>query len=169
MRIAGIDFDTKDVHVVLLDETGNGAELVTFNLELAGVAAYHEKARRMRELLPSRGHWRDRANVRHIFLEEPLSATFRGGIPLAVIRGAILAVLPRDEDVRVTLIRPADWRKWSLGGGFPGQGNAPKEKVAAWAKAEWTGRPPHVDQNGFDAYCIARAGRAILEHAGRPA
>lgn len=168
MRVAGIDIDTHNVHVALLDENGLDADYLRFGLELTGVAAYHEKARRMRELLPPRGHWRDRANVSLIAIEEPIGNTFRGVVPQAVIRGAVLACLPRDEDVRVVLIRPADWRKWSLGGGFPGKGNANKEAVAEWARGEWRNRPAGVDQNALDAYCIARAARALRDH-GRPA
>lgn len=160
---AGIDIDVHAVHVVLLDETTDDAAYHRFAIAI-GPGGYHEKARRMRETLPARGAWRD-MGVTAIAIEEPLSAAFRSAVPLAVVRGAVLSCLPLQQDVPVAMLKPHDWKKWSLGGGFPGNGNAKKDEIAAWTKGRWVGRTTG-DQNALDAFAIAWAARAIKRNAG---
>lgn len=158
--IAGIDTDTKAIHLVTLDPDTDDADYHRYRLDV-GPPGYHEKARRLPLLLPVRGAWRD-AGVSLIAIEEPFGDVFRGVVPLAVIRGALLASLPRDEQCRVVMIPPHEWKKWSLGGGFPGKGNARKDEVAEWVKATWTNRPAEgLDHNACDAYAVAYAARAL--------
>lgn len=169
--VAGIDIDVQAVHVVWLDEDSDRAVYRAYRLDL-GPGNYHAKARRVPAAVPRRSAWRDRGVV-CIGIEEPMTPPkvgFRSAVPQAVIRGALLAALPRDEDVPVVLVRPAEWKKWSLGGGFPGKGNAGKPEVEVWARRAWVDCPPGVSQDALDAFCVAWALRALRrDNAGREA
>lgn len=162
MKFAGVDISTASIDIVLLDETTDEADYHRFALKI-GPGDYHESARRIPQILPARGAWRD-MGVILIAIELPMTAHGHGGfqaaVPQAVIRGALLACLPKHDDVPVALMPAHLWKKWSLGGGFPGQGQAKKPAVAAWVKHRWPNRTT-ADQNALDAYCIAYAARAI--------
>lgn len=162
MTFAGIDFDTEAIHVVRLDLETDDARYDQIRINV-GPGGYNERARRIPDLLPARAAWRD-SGVALIALEEPKGPSFRGSIPLAVIRGALLAALPRQHQTKVLLIPTQEWKKWSLGGGFPGKGNADKDAVAAWARDTWPNRTPDCGQDAFDAYAIAWAARALCDH-----
>jgi hypothetical protein len=162
MTFAGIDIDTNSIHVVRLELDSDEARYDRVRLDV-GPGDYHQRARRLRDLMPTRGAWKDDGVVT-IAYEDPRSAAFKAAVPLAVVRGALLACLPRD--VPVVPLTPQDWKKWTLGGGFPGQGNATKDDVAAWVRDHWPNRPPAADQNALDAYAIAWAARAMCDHHG---
>lgn len=172
MTFAGLDLDTHNVHVVLLDETTDDATYRRFPIDI-GPGDYHARARRMSDLLPTRSAWRDELGVMLIAVEEPRTphtrpggagGGFKAAIPQAVIRGAVLACLPREHDVPLLLMPPQEWKKWSLGGGFPGQGNAKKDAVAQWVKGRWPNRTTS-DQNALDAYAIAFGARSLCQDA----
>lgn len=157
--IAGVDFDTHAIHVVVLDEDTGSAVYHRFAIDV-GPGDYHERARRVPLCLPVRGAWKDNG-VRLVAVEKPASSHFRAAVALGVIRGALLASLPREDQVPLVMIPVHDWKKWSVGGGFPGMGNCDKPQVALWAKSKWSDRPPDAGQDAFDAYAIAWAARAL--------
>lgn len=166
MKFVGIDVSTSSIDVVFLDENTDDADFHRFALKI-GPGDYHESARRIPQILPARGAWRDMGAVL-IAIELPMTAPGHGGfqaaVPQAVIRGALLACLPKHDDVPVALMPAHLWKKWSLGGGFPGKGQAKKPEIAEWAKATWTNRSTS-DQNLLDAFCIAYAARRLHSHA----
>lgn len=161
---AGIDVSSTAVDVVLLDLQTDAA---TWHRRPLGKGRRGEDAfdrvRTMRDVLPARTGWKA-ANVALIAIERPVGNTLRGGIPLAWAYGALLACLPTDPALPVIALEPWTWKKWSLGGGFPGHGNAKKDAVAAWARREWPNPPASVPQDALDAYAIARAARALCDH-----
>lgn len=165
MTIAGCDFDVHAIHVVRLELDSDDARYDRIRLDV-GPGNYIERARRMRDLLPNRAAWNDQG-VALIAIEEPKGQYFKGSIPLAVILGALLACLPRQETTPVLMVPTQEWKKWSVGGGFPGHGNAKKEEVARWALERWPnvlGQAAAGNQNALDAYCIASAARALSAH-----
>lgn len=168
--IAGIDVSTTAIDVVRLeldtdDATWNRIPLATGR---RGEDAF-TRIRRIRDLIPARAAWKP-AGVALIAIERPMSPqenVARGGIPLAWAYGAMLACLP--TDVGVIPLEPYTWKKWSLGRGFPGQGNARKDAIATWARRNWPNLPRGVTQDGLDAYCIAYAARALCkQHSALP-
>lgn len=161
---AGIDLSTEAVDVVLLDTDSDDAVHNQYRLD-TGPGGYLERVRRVREILPARGRWRD-SGVVLIAIEKPMSSSFKGAVPLATVLGAVLANLPRDLDVMP--LEPSEWKKWSVGGGFPGHGNAKKDAVADWARLRWHNRPVRASQNAYDAYAVAYAARALCDHHGNP-
>lgn len=161
MNYAGIDVSTLAIDVVLLDAETAAARHQSFPLN-NGPGDYLARARRVPELLPVRTAWKD-TGVCAIGVEKPMSSDFKAAVPLSVVLGAVLAVLPRDHQVPLFLFEPHLWKKWSLGGGFPGKGNAKKDEVRSWAVETWSDRPAGADQNAFDAYAIAWACRALHE------
>lgn len=164
MTYAGIDYDTHAIHVVRLELDSDEARYDKVRLDV-GPGDYMQRVRRMRDLLPARGAWAD-DGVCLIAIEQPKGPFFKGSIPLAVVLGGLLTCLPRDDKPPVLMIETQEWKKWSLGGGFPGQGNAAKPDVAHWARRNWENVPPHADQNALDAFCVAWAARAMSENAG---
>lgn len=168
MTVAGIDLDSNGIHVVRLNLDDDHAAYNRIRVDnVAG--DYHARARRLRDQLPARGAWNDRGVIA-IGIEEPKTKPGYGGlqsaVPQAVMRGALLACLPADIDL--VLLPPYEWKRWSLGGGERGQGNADKAAVRAWALARWPNPPEHVTQDAFDAYAIAWATRRRLpDHADR--
>lgn len=167
MVFAGIDFDTAAIHVVRLELDSDHARYDRIRLDV-GPGDYNERARRIPDLIPARDAWRD-SGVALIALEDPKGQTFRGSIPLAVIRGALLAALPRQHQTPLLLVPTQEWKKWSLGAGKPGKGNAAKELVAGWARRNWPDLPDNADQNAYDGYAIAYAARAICaQHIDAP-
>lgn len=144
MSYAGIDFDTHAVHLVLRPEDGRPATYTRY--ALAGVEAW-QRARAVRDAMPSRGWWRDEGVVA-VGLEEPFG--YGGsGAKLVRVQGAILACLP--PELIVHLIPPGVWRTLV---GLPG--NASKAEVARYvAHTNWP-------QDACDAFCLALAAEALL-------
>lgn len=152
MTIAGCDFSSKAVDIVLLDEDTDAA--VWHRFELHGQDAF-DRARSVRAAMPARGWWEDQG-VLAVGIEQP-----RGRfalVDLGRIQGAVLACLP--TSLLVQPWNPAQWRKQV---GLPG--NAPKLSVAGWAIARWTNAPgPYaLEQDSCDAFCIALATRMVVE------
>ena len=157
--IAGIDLDSNGVHIVRLSLDDNTA---TYNrIRVNNVKGdVHERARRLRDLMPAPGAWKDHGIIRFA-IELPMTAPGHGGfqsaVPQAVLRGALLACLP--TDIPVDILTAHEWKKWSLGDGTPGQGNAKKPAIREWAERHWPNVPEHVTQDAYDAYCVAWASR----------
>jgi hypothetical protein len=151
--IAGIDYSTRAVDVVLLDEDTDAATWHRFELE--GADAF-DRARAVRLAMFTRPFdWDD---VLAVGIEDPRG--YNAG-SLYRVQGAILSSLPRHTLVHPLI--PSQWRKTV---GLPG--NASKTAVKAFAAmtldvAGWSRfRQPAV-QDFYDAYCIALATRTLLE------
>jgi hypothetical protein len=152
--IAGIDYSTRAVDVVLLDEDTDAATWHRFELE--GADAF-DRARSLRRSFACIGSsfWDD---VLAVGIEDPRGY---GAGSLYRIQGAILACLPGRTLVHPLI--PSQWRKTV---GLPG--NASKSIVAEWVN--WKrflamGDESVVDwpQDACDAFCIALATRTLLE------
>ena len=160
MVIAGIDLDSNSVHIVRLNLDDNTAAYNRIRVNNVK-GDYHERARRLRDLMPARGAWKDHGVIR-FSIEEPMTAPGHGGfqsaVPQAVLRGALLACLP--TGIPVELVKAHEWKRQSLGGGSPGHGNAKKPEIREWAEAHWANPPDHFTQDAADAFCIAWAARA---------
>jgi hypothetical protein len=150
--IAGIDYSTHAVDVVLLDEDTDAASWHRF--ELAGMDAW-ERTRDVRHSLHARASGLDWDNVVAVGIEDPRG--FNAGA-LYRVQGAILACLPTRVLVQPWI--PGQWRKAV---GLPG--NASKDAVAEWAT--WKGglgaKAVFWPQDACDAYCIALATRSVLQ------
>jgi hypothetical protein len=149
--IAGIDYSTRAVDVVLLDEDSDAATWHRF--ELDGADAF-DRARDVYAAMPAwTGELWD--SVLAAGIEEPRG--FNAGA-LYRIQGAILQCLP--STLLVHPLIPSQWRKTV---GLPG--NASKDDVAEWAT--WKGglgaKAVFWPQDACDAYCIALATRTLLE------
>lgn len=159
--VAGIDFSTRAVDIVFLDE--NNVEPPTwYRYELSGANAF-DRARQAK-LLPA--VWND---VLAVGIEDPRG---HNAGALYRVQGAILARIPGSVLVQPWI--PSQWRKAV---GLPG--NASKADVAARAMAlhkdaeyahhmqwrDWQScelhnefyTPPDWSQDAFDAFCIALA------------
>jgi hypothetical protein len=155
--IAGIDYSTRAVDVVLLDEDSDAATWHRFELEGADAfdrtRSVREAMRRQHQYLAS--VWDD---VLAVGIEDPRG--YNAGA-LYRIQGAILATIPQ-----ATLVHPLIPSQWRKTVGLPG--NASKTIVAEWANCQRflaTGNEFVVDwpQDACDAYCIALATRTLLE------
>lgn len=152
MTVAGIDFSSRFVDIVLLDEDTDAATWHRF--ELTGADAF-ERARDVRNgMIGISPIWDD---VIAIGIEDPRGY---GAGSLYRVQGAILARLPRRTLVQPWI--PSAWRKTV---GLPG--NAPKSQVEAFATIH-RGVEPFSDhefwpQDACDAYCIALATRSLIE------
>lgn len=149
---AGIDFDTKAVHVVLLPDDGP-ARYLPFVMD--GQGAF-ERTRAIRDVMPARGWWADEGVIA-CGIEEPMG---RGSVvqKLNVVQGAILSCLPRY--LLVNPMRPSVWR---VAVGLPG--NASKEDVAGFTNNYKPWPPDRQDwpQDACDAYCMALAVQKLTE------
>lgn len=156
-RFAGIDYDTKRIDVVLVDE--DGAPLEHRRYPLTGPFLEHEdafeRARRIRDVLPARSSWADEG-VEVVAVEQPYSDTFRASAGLQRVQGGILACLPSPLDRSVTVARftPAEWRRAN---GLPAGGKRNALKAATRAYAISRGCSSSWPQDAFDAFCVALA------------
>jgi hypothetical protein len=143
--IAGIDYSTRAVDIVLLDEDTDAATWHRFELE--GADAF-DRARAVRMAMFTRPF--DWDEVVAVGIEDPRG--YNAG-SLYRVQGAILSSLPRHTLVHPLI--PSSWRKTV---GLPG--NASKAEVMAWMmnsdRYDWP-------QDACDAYCIALATRTLLE------
>jgi hypothetical protein len=156
--IAGIDFSTKAVDVVLLDEDSDVATWHRF--PLAGQDGF-ERSRDVRASMPPSSFWDD---VLAVGIEDPRGY---GAGSLYRVQGAILSRIPEGRLVQPWI--PSAWRKTV---GLPG--NCPKPVIRSYVartiavghddlpnnmpilNGEWT-------QDACDAYCIALATRTLLQ------
>ena len=150
--IAGLDYSTRAVDVVLLDEDSDRAEWHRF--ELSGSDAF-ERARSVRKEMPTAysSFW-DIRGVLAVGIEDPRG--YNAGA-LYRVQGAILACLPP-----MTLVQPWIPSAWRKQVGLPG--NASKDAVMALVYQPRDDQPPHGwPQDACDAYCIALATRSVLQ------
>lgn len=162
--IAGIDFSTKAIDIVLLDDDTDAATWHRF--ELTGQDAF-ERARDVARAMPgpTNAFW---DSVVAIGIEDPRGY---GAGSLYRVQGAILAKLPGRTLVHPLI--PSSWRKTV---GLPG--NASKGHVAQFANGKrlieasypvttgrllYPGKFRDWPQDACDAYCIALATRSLIE------
>jgi hypothetical protein len=157
--IAGIDYSTRAVDVVLLDEDTDAATWHRFPLE--GKDAFDRARNVHNALAAAEGFYITRASafwddVLAVGIEDPRGY---GAGSLYRVQGAILSCIP--APVLVHPLIPSQWRKTV---GLPG--NAPKHIIHDYAR----NRMYNVDgvervypQDAMDAYCIALATRTLLE------
>jgi len=149
--IAGIDFSTWHIDVVLLDEDTDHADWHRFTLANTGDA--FDRARTVRLAMPGRSWWDDHG-VLAVGIEQPFG---RGSsvTPLYRVQGAVLACLPP-----LTLVHPWAPSSWRKAVGLPG--NCPKDAVAAFVHDSAT-ETLQWSQDACDALCVALATREALE------
>ena len=161
--IAGFDYDSNGVFGVLVDED-NGGWLGQMQADLAcGPGDAVARARRVRDLMPSRDGWAD-AGVIAIGVESTFSRDFRATAALARVQGAILACLPRDVPIHLLTAngrRKPGWKIQTIG-----TTTASKLEVRGWALDH--GAPDGLPQDFYDAFCIARATRRLAADQGGP-
>jgi hypothetical protein len=154
VTIAGIDFSSRAVDIVLLDEESDAASWHRFELDfLPGQDAF-DRTRNVVAVVPRGSFWDD---VLAVGIEEPRGY---GAGSLYRIQGAILACIPVLKLVQPWI--PSAWRK-----AITLKGNATKDDVATYARRDWPGDhplPERIDwpQDACDAYCIALATRTML-------
>lgn len=154
MTVAGIDFSSRAVHVVLLEDDTDQAALRVF--ELAGATPF-ERARSLRRIFPTRGFWEDNG-VYLVGIEDPHSRANHTAKALGLAAGAIAALLPNALTVIQTA--PSEWHRI-----FTGQATATKGLVEQHARELWSDAPAGADDNTWDAYGIAYAVRTLNEQA----
>jgi Holliday junction resolvasome RuvABC endonuclease subunit len=145
--IAGLDFSTKSVDCVLLSEDADEARWFRRRIEAASAL---EAARKVRDVLPARGAWRDEGVVA-VGIERPF------GHPATVtalmrVQGAILSCIA--PEIPVYEIAPSSWMKR-----FGGKGDATKSEIRERATPFFADPPRQQDL--YDACGIAAAARQI--------
>ena len=159
MKVAGIDFSTHDVDIVLIPLEGTSVEWHRF--ELTGQDAF-DRTRMVAAVIPRRNaaFWDD---VLAIGIEEP-TGMFKPGLGYRV-QGAILSCLPPGRVVKPW--PPSSWRK---GAGLSGRASkadvyefTAKQHRPSWVKVN-AGLFGHSNstqlvwpQDACDAFCIAFA------------
>jgi len=140
---AGIDYDTRAVHVVLLDADGAPSY---YRFDLCSTGDAFDRTRAIRDAMPARTSvfWRQAAAVG---LEEPRG---NGTGALLRVQGAILACLP--PSVLVAPLGPSQWRA-AVGL----SGRADKATVQDWSLEH--GGLESWPQDAHDAHAIAHAVR----------
>jgi hypothetical protein len=187
MTVLGIDYDTRAVHCVLLDEDTNAARYVPVpfvdhrppfrfddarNVRAAVNEAIWKACRKgMRQPLDADG-W---DSIHLVGIEKPYAQGRGTAYTYGLITGAILSAIPRG--IPVLDMPPNDrlfgWKALSVG-----RTNATKDEVRYWATRELRGLPADEPpsefldaldgtwpQDAFDAYCIARAARRLNAEA----
>lgn len=146
--IAGIDFSSRAVHVVLLDDDTNEATAHTFGL--VGSTPF-ERARSLRLVFPKGTRW---DGIWLVGIEDPYSMSKGTAKALGLAAGAIVALLP--PGLTVVQTPPSEWKRV-----FTGNATASKSLTEAVARKLWHSPPDTADDNTFDAYGIAWAVRSI--------
>lgn len=162
-RIAGIDFSTKAIDIVLIDE--DDTEPVQWHRWPVNATTPFYAARRISHYLPTPGWWEDH-DVYLIGIEQPFGRHIKGLVPLMRMQGAIVARLPRE--ICVLELPVSEWKRE-----FTGKGNASKTDVFLQAtRYDIDGLIPWLDcdekacpQDAVDAYAIAYAARTINTRA----
>lgn len=170
--ILGIDYDTRAVHLCLLDDDTNAARYVQAPIATDPRPDKNdafEAARNVRKAV-SDAIWVGQddaidgwASIWLVGIEDAFHNSHRTKVAQSRIQGAILASIPRW--ICVVPVPAYEWKIEVLG---KGHGNASKETVAAWATAELGEANDSVvfgPQDALDAYCIARAVRTLNDQA----
>lgn len=150
--IAGIDFSTKAVDIVLLHDEKPDAVWRRYRLDYAPGDAF-QAARRVPHVMPNRGWWTDTAIMAGI--ERPYSKSFRASSALLRIQGAIVAGIPLGLDLLE--LPPQTWKRE-----LTGRANADKAAVRIAVGTLWP-MASEWPYDACDAYGIAYALRAICE------
>lgn len=153
MAIAGVDFSTHFVDIVLLDENTDAATWHRF--ELTGDGAF-DRTRSVRAALPGSSFWDD---VLAVGIEQPRGRNAL--VALGRIQGAILTCIPADK-----LVHPLNPSSWRQAVGL--KGNASKAEVyerayGLFIAGDRIGPWPVWPQDACDAYCIALATRNVIQ------
>lgn len=151
MWVAGIDFDSHGIDLVLLEEESDYA--LHERWPLIGFDAF-ERAQHvssLRQFVWDSTAWR---NVIALGIEDPRGPSRNADAPIYRTQGAILACLP--ETLLVCPWKPGEWRK-QLSVAHIG-----KLPLMEFALTHWAGAPERVTQDAADAFCIAYATRMVL-------
>jgi len=148
MWVAGIDFDSNGIDLVLLEEDSNHA--LHHRWPLIGFDAFDrtQKVPDLRQPLWDSTAWR---NVIALGIEDPRGASRTVDAPIYRTQGAIIACLPRG--LLIYPWKPQAWRK-QLGVSHIG-----KPPIAEFASHHWLDAPEKPTQDAWDAFCIAYATR----------
>lgn len=152
--IAGIDFSSRAIHLVLLSDDDDSAR--AYNVELVGATPF-ERARSARSFFPPRS-WFEDEGVYLLGIEDPHSRANHTAKALGFVAGAIAVLLPRE--LAVVQTPPSEWKRL-----FTGSASSSKDAVALRARATWPDPPEDADQNTWDAYGIAYAVRHLNNKA----
>lgn len=153
--IAGIDFSSFAVDVILLDETSDAYTWHRFDLREHShpKADAFDRSRAVREAMPARGWWDDEGVIA-VGIEQPRGRF--GVTPLFRVQGAVLACLPAD-----LLVQPWNPASWRIAVGLAG--NATKQDVMLRGLELLPAMPGRVwPQDAYDALCMAHATRAAI-------
>ena len=168
MNVAGIDYNTQSIDVVLVDV--DDLEPRWFHWELCAVGDAFERLRVVPNVMPARrsAFW---DNVLAVGIEEPMARDPKRRqlvAKLKAVQGAIVACIPPQ-----TAVVPLDAKSWRAEVGLPG--NASKDMVAVWCIGQIAMRSvargitaDGWSQDAFDAYVLARATMNRIEE-GRAA
>lgn len=151
----GIDFDSNGVYIASISEAGD--YLASYTIDLAcGPGDAFDRARRVAARFPARDNW-TRASVLAVGVEATYSKGYQVTAALSRVQGAILACLPVElvvVPIAANRTAPDGWKDATVG-----KTNASKAEVKAWAIEH--GVPAGLVQDVYDAFCIARATRAL--------
>jgi hypothetical protein len=156
VSVAGIDFSSKWVDVVLLADEGFQAEHHRF--KVASRVDSFQAARNLRGVFPGRSWWEDRG-VWLVGVEEPYSHQPPAMVALGRIQGAIAALLP--PNLRVTCTPQTQWLKV-----FTGRAKLPRDSSGRKELARETAQLFGFEASapdGYDAFGIACSTRALHE------
>lgn len=169
MKFAGIDYDTRRVDVVLIDLDDPYLHEWR-HYPLTGPLLEHEdafdRARHVRDVLPSRTAWADEGVVL-IAIEQPYSTSFRSSAGLSRVQGAILACLPSPHASPHVAVLPLEPNRWKQTLGLKAGGKREQTKAEVRAYALGLGCPQTWPQDACDAFCIARAALHLSDAAAR--
>lgn len=155
MTVAGIDFSTKAVDIVLLDDDTDQAEW--FRYEIADERGALWACRNLRLIFPG-GSFFESRGVWLVGLEQPYSQSRDTAKKLGMVAGAIAARLPTDLTVIQT--DPNEWHRI-----FTGNAKAGKEQIAERARGQRGYPDSEWPQDAYDALGIAYAVRWLNQHA----
>lgn len=154
MNVAGIDYSTRAIDVVLVPEDDGPPAWHRF--PLTGTDAF-DRTRSVADTMPGRTSqfWDE---ILAVGIEHP-GGKFGTGDMLRV-QGAILSCIPARM-----LVEPWPPAKWRKAVGL--KGNATKDEVAYFANPRWVAVDPswwgkRFEQDALDAYCIALATRQAI-------
>jgi hypothetical protein len=156
MLTAGIDASSRAVDIVLLTEDDHATH---HRYELQGGTPF-ERARYLRHVMPRGVFW---DGVALVGLEQTYSGAYSSATALALIRGALAALLPSGLTVLET--RPNEWQKI-----FTGVPKLPKtshdRKMLVRRRCSDLGIwAPDAKSDFYDAVGIAWAVRELCERA----
>lgn len=151
--VAGIDYSTRSIDVILLDEDTDRATWQPFPLHGPGDA--FDRARTVREALPPRSWWED-AGIIAIGIEDPRG--YAAG-HLYRVQGAILACIPT-----ALLVHPWIPSSWRTAVNLAGNSSKQAVKIHSLRLAGTSRETDRWPQDAHDAHLIARATRSVLQY-----